>query len=82
MPFSSTILTQQWVEDEKRGRVFSIDMLFMSISFSVSTYVAGWLLSNTNLTIQNGMVSFSIAMIVFGLIFTLWRPDANQHNSS
>ena len=78
----STILTQQWVEDEKRGRVFSIDMLFMSISFSVSTYVAGWLLSNTNLTIQNGMVSFSIAMIVFGLIFTLWRPDANQHNSS
>ena len=35
----STILTQQWVEDEKRGRVFSIDMLFMSISFSVSTYL-------------------------------------------
>ena len=78
----STILTQQWVEDEKRGRVFSIDMLFMSISFSISTYVAGWLLSNTNLTIQNGMVSFSIAMIVFGLIFTLWRPDANQHSVS
>ena len=27
----STILTQQWVEDEVRGRVFSIDMLLMSI---------------------------------------------------
>lgn len=77
----STILTQQWVEDEKRGRVFSIDMLLMSISFSMSTYAAGWLLSNTNLSINQGMIYFSVAMILFGLIFTLWRPDNHKHAS-
>ncbi len=31
----STILTQMWVEDEIRGRVFSIDMLIMSLTFSM-----------------------------------------------
>ena len=71
----STILTQQWVEDQMRGRVFSIDMLLMSISFSTSTYVAGWLRDNSEMTLQQGMVWFSCAMIAFGIIFTLWRPD-------
>ena len=71
----STILTQQWVEDEVRGRVFSIDMLLMSISFSLSTFSAGWLLDNTNLSLKLGMIWFACAMIFFGIIFTMWRPD-------
>ena len=78
----STILTQKWVEDEKRGRVFSIDMLLMSISFSLSTYIAGFMLSNLDVTIQHGMILFSCAMIVFGIIFTLWRPDAQDMHTS
>lgn len=71
----STILTQQWVEDEVRGRVFSIDMLLMSISFSLSTFTAGWLLDNTDLSLKLGMIWFACAMIFFGIIFTMWRPD-------
>ncbi len=77
----STILTQQWVEDEVRGRVFSIDMLLMSVSFSISTYFAGWLLDNSILSLKSGMVYFSCAMMIFGIIFTLWRPDVKQNNS-
>ena len=77
----STILTQQWVEDEVRGRVFSIDMLLMSISFSFSTFTAGWLLNNTELTLKMGMIWFSCAMIAFGIIFTMWRPD-NHHSQT
>tara|TARA_B110000444_G_scaffold190471_2_gene180096 strand:- start:6024 stop:7277 length:1254 start_codon:yes stop_codon:yes gene_type:complete len=76
----STILTQQWVEDEMRGRVFSIDMLLMAISFSTSTYVAGWLRDNTDMALDTGMIWFACAMIAFGIIFTLWRPDNNPKN--
>ena len=78
----STILTQQWVEDDMRGRVFSIDMLLMAISFSFSTYSAGWLLDNTDLSLNLGMIWFSCAMIVFGIIFTMWRPDNRSINES
>tara|TARA_X000001036_G_scaffold208951_1_gene196476 strand:- start:548 stop:1504 length:957 start_codon:yes stop_codon:yes gene_type:complete len=77
----STILTQQWVEDEVRGRIFSIDMLLMSISFSISTYFAGWILDNSLLSLKMGMVYFSCAMISFGIMFTLWRPDV-KHNTA
>jgi len=77
----STILTQQWVEDEVRGRVFSIDMLLMSVSFSISTYFAGWLLDNSILSLKTGMVYFACAMMIFGIIFTLWRPDVKHNNS-
>ncbi len=79
----STILTQKWVEDEVRGRVFSIDMLLMSASFSLSTFTAGWLLDNTDLSLKMGMIYFACAMMVFGTIFTMWRTDeAVQHRSS
>ena len=77
----STILTQQWVEDEVRGRVFSIDMLLMSVSFSISTYFAGWLLDNSILSLKTGMVYFACAMMIFGIIFTHWRPDVKHNNS-
>ena len=77
----STILTQQWVEDEVRGRVFSIDMLLMSISFSFSTFTAGWLLNNTELTLKMGMIWYSCAMIAFGIIFTMWRPSDHGHET-
>ena len=77
----STILTQQWVEDEVRGRVFSIDMLLMSISFSFGTFTAGWLLNNTELTLKMGMIWYSCAMIAFGIIFTMWRPSDHGHET-
>ena len=71
----STILTQKWVEDEVRGRVFSMDMLMMSIAFSISSATAGYLLEKQFFTLQNGFLIFSVVMIVSGAFFSLWRAE-------
>lgn len=71
----STVLTQSWVEDEVRGRVFSMDMLILGTSAALSTTTAGYLVEYHNLSLQTGFISFSILMILCGIIFTLWRPD-------
>ena len=70
----STILMQQWVEDEVRGRVFSTDMLILSVAFSCSTTVAGYLMESTTLTIQQGMLFFSSVLVLSGLVFSVWKP--------
>lgn len=71
----STVLTQMWVEDEVRGRVFSMDMLILGTSAALSTTIAGYLVEYQGLTLKNGFISFSLLMIICGIIFTLWRPD-------
>ena len=71
----STVLTQMWVEDEVRGRVFSMDMLILGASAALSTTTAGFLVDWYGLEIREGMMLFSIIMIFTGLVFTLWRPD-------
>ena len=71
----STVLTQMWVEDEVRGRVFSMDMLILGASAALSTTTAGFLVDWYGLQIKEGMMLFSIIMIITGLVFTLWRPD-------
>ena len=70
----STILTQMWVEDEIRGRVFSIDMLIMSLSFSISSASAGYLLEKDIFSLQHGFQIFALLMMCSGLIFALWKP--------
>ena len=72
----STVIMQQWVEDEVRGRVFSVDMLILSVAFSTSTSIAGYLMENTNLGIRNGILLFSSVMVLSGLVFSMWKPDA------
>ena len=72
----STVLTQTWVEDEVRGRVFSMDMLLLGLSAGFSTTTAGYLVEYHDLTLQNGFISFSILMVLCGIVFTLWRPDS------
>ena len=74
----STVLTQTWVEDEVRGRVFSMDMLILGSSAALSTTVAGYLVEYQGLTLKNGFISFSLLMIICGIIFTLWRPDIDS----
>ena len=70
----STVMMQQWVEDEVRGRVFSTDMLILSIAFSTSTSVAGYLMENTELGIQNGIMLFASVMVFCGIVFSMWQP--------
>ena len=74
----STIMTQRWVEDEMRGRVFSIDMLFMSIAFSISTSIAGYLVENHSLGISDGILFFGSLMVLSGIMFTLWNPGNSK----
>ncbi len=71
----STILTQKWVEDEMRGRVFSMDMLLMSVSFSISTMAAGVIIEYDILNLQQGMILFSSIMVFAGVAFALWKTD-------
>ena len=74
----STILTQMWVEDEIRGRVFSIDMLIMSLAFSLSSACAGYLLEYEVFSLQHGFQIFACIMMASGLIFTLWKPSSRH----
>ena len=76
----STVMMQQWVEDEVRGRVFSTDMLILSVAFSTSTSVAGYLMENTELGIQNGIMMFASVMVLSGIAFSLWRPESPSIN--
>jgi hypothetical protein len=52
-----------------------MDMLLMALAFSISTYFAGWLLENGILDIRLGMITFSLGMILAGIIFTIWQPQ-------
>ena len=76
----STVMMQQWVEDEVRGRVFSADMLILSVAFSTSTSVAGYLMENTDLGIQNGIMIFATVMVLSGIAFSMWRPESPSIN--
>ena len=72
----STVLTQQWVEDEMRGRVFSTDMLLLSLGQLVSTISAGFLVEHDYVNLQQGILAYACLMILSGFIFTLWNPKS------
>ena len=76
----STVLTQMWVEDEVRGRVFSMDMLILGGTAAISTTIAGFLVEFNGLSLQAGFMSFSCLMILCGLVFTYWRPDISAES--
>lgn len=75
----STVLTQSWVEDEVRGRVFSMDMLILGTTAAISTTTAGYLVEYHDLSLKAGFISFSIVLIFSGIIFALWRPENQTH---
>ena len=70
----STVLTQERVEDEMRGRVFSTDMLLMSMGQVISTISAGYLIEKEVVNLQEGILAYSLLMIMSGIVFTLWNP--------
>ena len=77
----STIMMQAWVEDEVRGRVFSTDIIILSLAFSISTTCAGYLMEQTNLSIANGIMIFASVMVCSGVVFTLWQPEIDHQSS-
>lgn len=75
----STILTQQWVEDKVRGRVFSVDMLLLSIAFSISSSIAGGLVELEYVNLQNGIMYFACVMVISGLLISSWNPKDKKN---
>lgn len=75
----STVLTQQWVEDEMRGRVFSTDMLMLSLGQVISTISAGYLIEHGYVNLRQGILLFSCIMLFSGFIFTIWNPKNKVH---
>jgi hypothetical protein len=57
-----------------RGRVFSTDMLLMSIGQVISTISAGYLIEEGVVNLKEGILAYSVLMVVSGIIFTLWNP--------
>ena len=55
-----------------------MDMLILGASAALSTTTAGFLVDRYGLSIKDGMMIFSIIMIITGIIFTLWRPDLKK----
>ena len=76
----STIMVQQWVEDEVRGRVFSADMLVLSVAFSISSSLAGYLMESNTFNVQQGIMVYAAVMVASGALFTVWRPDLRNHS--
>lgn len=74
----STVLTQSWVEDEVRGRVFSMDMLILGVSAFLSTVIAGYLAEYQSMSLKTGFISFATVMIISGALFTAWKPIETQ----
>ena len=52
------MLTQSWVEDEVRGRVFSMDMLILGTSAGLSTTTAGYLVEYHDLSFKQDLFHF------------------------
>lgn len=75
----STILTQQWVEDVIRGRVFSVDMLLLSIAFSISSSFAGGLLELGYFSLQDGIMYFAGVMVLSGILISSWNPKDEKN---
>ena len=52
-----------------------MDMLILGGTAAFSTTIAGYLVEYQNLSLRTGFISFSLIMVMCGLIFTYWRPD-------
>ena len=71
----STVMMQRWVEDEVRGRGFSVDMLILSIAFFNLNQRSRLCHGKHRLGIQNGILVFASVMVLSGLVFAAWKPD-------
>lgn len=72
----STVLLQRRTPDPFRGRIFSTEWLLFTLAQSASVLLASWLLENNLLTIQQGIVAFSLMLMIAGFI---WHFTITTH---
>ncbi len=68
----SSVLLQERVEDEYRGRVFASEMLFVLVAETVSTLGAALALQFEILTLRQVILMFATVQIISGLVWAGW----------
>ena len=68
----STVLLQRRAPDVFRGRVFSTEWLFFTLTQSVSVITASLILDNDILTLDQTIVVFSVLLVVTGIVWNLF----------
>jgi MFS family permease len=86
----STVLVQERAEDAFRGRVFSVEWMFFTVSQSVSTLVASLLIEANWLSVTELMTVFGAGLILLGLFWSIfwakiepnvwWRREIPMHH--
>ncbi len=77
----STVLLQERTSDSYRGRVFSTELLLLTLVDAVVILLAGLLLERGHLSLRSGIVIFAVAQVLCGvlwLIFAVPRERAWQ----
>ena len=68
----SSVMLQERVPDEWRGRVFATDLLLMAIFNSMSAFLASIAVDQNYLSLRGAILVFSMLQIIIGLLFSLW----------
>jgi MFS family permease len=68
----STQLLLQLVPNKVRGRVFSTEFAFMTLSMAISAATAGWALDQTSVGISGMLHRMALMTLIPGFLWTLW----------
>lgn len=80
----STQLLLQLVPNTVRGRVFSTEFAFMTLSMAISAATAGWALDQTSVGISGMLQRMALMTLIPGFLWTLWitmRPSKSSDSS-
>lgn len=70
----STVMLQRSVEDDYRGRVFSAEMLMLTVADTFSVLLASALVQNGMLSLRDALMVWSSVMMLAGLVWgMIWR---------
>ena len=68
----STVMLQERVPDEWRGRVFATDLLLMAFFNAASAFSASIAVDKNYLSVRDAILVFAMLQIIIGLLFTFW----------
>jgi len=68
----STVMLQERVPDEWRGRVFATDLLLMAFFNAASAFSASIAVDKDYLSVREAILVFAMLQIIIGLLFTFW----------
>jgi MFS family permease len=76
----STTLLQVMTEDNFRGRVFSADLSFFTVSMAISAYLAGAAMDH-GYSVRGVILATAIATVAIGIIWAWWgvRPGESRN---